>query len=46
MRFKHWIYDFLIFNKTKKLLGGNVEALIIGSAPISEEVIDFLKIAF
>ena len=46
MKFKHWLYDLLIFNKTKQLLGGNVKALIIGSAPISEEVIDFLKIAF
>lgn len=42
----HWFYDSLIFNKTKNVLGGRVRMMATGSAPISEEVIDFLKIAF
>ena len=24
LKFKHWFYDFLIFNKIKKLLGNNI----------------------
>lgn len=43
---KHWFYDMLVFNKIKKKLGGRVRIMATGSAPISEEVIDFMKIAF
>lgn len=39
-------YDALVFNKFKDILGGRVRSMITGSAPISGEVLDFLKIAF
>lgn len=42
----HAFYDALIFNKFKAVLGGRVRAMITGSAPISKEVLEFLKIAF
>ena len=43
---KHWLYDALIFNKVKKVLGGRVKKMATGSAPIDPSVLDFLKIAF
>ena len=43
---KHTIYDKLVFNKMKALLGGKVRLMVTGSAPISGEVLDFLKICF
>lgn len=45
-KYKHWFYDALIFNKTKKALGGKVRVCVTGSAPINTDVIDFLKVAF
>ena len=42
--YKHKLYDALVFNKMKKAFGGNVHVMITGSAPISPDVIDFLKI--
>jgi len=42
----HKIYDALVFKKVKAILGGNVRLMITGSAPISADVLDFLKIAF
>ena len=42
----HTVYDRLIFNKFKEVLGGRVRIMITGSAPISKEVLEFLKIAF
>lgn len=44
--YKHCLYDALVFKKMKAALGGRVRMCITGSAPISKEVIDFLKIAF
>lgn len=44
--YTHSMYDKIIFNKMKSALGGNVRVMFTGSAPISVEVIDFLKIAF
>ena len=42
----HTIWDTLVFNKMKKVLGGNVKMLCTGSAPISDEVKLFLKLCF
>ena len=42
----HLFYDKIVFKKIKMLLGGNVRTMISGSAPISAEVLDFLKICF
>lgn len=39
-------YDALVFKKVKALMGGNVKLMLTGSAPISKEVLDFLKICF
>lgn len=40
----HRLYDSLVFNKMKQGFGGNVHLMVTGSAPISSDVIDFLKI--
>jgi len=42
----HLLWDKLVFRKIRALLGGNVKMISSGSAPISGEVLDFLKIAF
>lgn len=42
----HAVYDRLVFNKFKEVLGGRVRVMITGSAPIAPEVLEFLKIAF
>jgi len=39
-------WDALVFKKMKAILGGRVRLMITGSAPISGEVIEFLKICF
>jgi long-chain acyl-CoA synthetase len=42
----HPVWDRLVFRKIRAVLGGNLVLVSTGSAPISAEVIDFLKIAF
>lgn len=42
----HAVWDRLVFNKIKEVLGGNVKVMLSGSAPISDEVICFMKVAF
>ncbi len=39
-------YDSLVFNKVKERLGGNVRIMITASAPIAENILNFLKCAF
>lgn len=39
-------YDAIVFKKMKALLGGKVRIMLTGSAPISGEVLDFLKVCF
>ncbi|KAF8558453.1 long-chain-fatty-acid-CoA ligase [Imleria badia] len=41
----HLLWDRLVFSKIRAVLGGNVILVSTGSAPISAEVIDFMKIA-
>jgi long-chain acyl-CoA synthetase len=42
----HWFWDALVFKKIKARLGGRVKIMLTGAAPISPEVIEFLKIGF
>ena len=43
---EHCCYDKVIFSAFKAFLGGNVRIMITGSAPISSDVLDFLKVCF
>jgi long-chain acyl-CoA synthetase len=40
------LWDNLVFSKVKGKLGGNVRFIITGSAPISPNLLDFLRICF
>ena len=40
------MWDYLIFNKVQKSLGGRVRFILTGSAPISNKVLNFLRCAF
>ncbi|KAL7748414.1 medium-chain fatty acid-CoA ligase faa2 [Sorochytrium milnesiophthora] len=42
----HWLWDKLVFANVRAKLGGRVKFLFTGSAPISGEVMDFLKVCF
>lgn len=41
----HPVWDRLLFNKVKQVLGGEIRMMVTGSAPISGEVMEYLKIA-
>lgn len=43
---KHWLWDRLVFGNVRARLGGNVKMMITGAAPISAQVVDFLRICF
>lgn len=45
-QYKHMVWDKILFNKMKKLLGGQVRFLLTGSAPISVDVLQKLKAFF
>ncbi|KAG9032336.1 hypothetical protein FRB95_001589 [Tulasnella sp. JGI-2019a] len=44
--FTHMFWDALVFRKAQAVLGGQVMFIASASAPISRDVMDFLKIAF
>lgn len=41
---EHRLWDKLVFNKTKEAFGGRVRFMVSASAPISNEILDFLKV--
>ncbi|KAF9969161.1 hypothetical protein BGZ73_008605 [Actinomortierella ambigua] len=43
---KHAFWDFLLFSKVRKALGGRVRLVLTGSAPITAEVLAFIRVAF
>ncbi|KAJ2329626.1 medium-chain fatty acid-CoA ligase faa2, partial [Coemansia sp. RSA 2681] len=43
---KHWLWDRLVFKTVRQKFGGNLRLIISGSAPISSDVLDFMRIAF
>lgn len=45
-RVTHSVYDRILFNKFKAILGGRIRLMCTGSAPIAKEVLNFLRIAF
>ncbi|CAI2182139.1 11536_t:CDS:2 [Funneliformis geosporum] len=42
----HWMWDRVAFAPIRARLGGRVRTILSGAAPISSEVMDFLRIAF
>ncbi|KAK3827693.1 MAG: hypothetical protein J3Q66DRAFT_274964 [Benniella sp.] len=42
----HPLWDRLLFSKVKQALGGNIRFILTASAPISAEILGFLRIAF
>jgi len=42
----HAFWDRLVFRKIQAVLGGQIRLISSGSAPVSPDVMDFLKIAF
>lgn len=44
--YTHRMWDRLVFNQMKQLLGGNVRLMVTGSAPIAGDVLNYLKVCF
>jgi long-chain acyl-CoA synthetase len=44
--FTHWLWDRFVFSALRNRLGGRVQAILTGSAPMSPEVMDFLRVCF
>jgi long-chain acyl-CoA synthetase len=42
----HWLWDRLVFSSVRSKLGGRAKYMLTGSAPISPEVVEFLRICF
>jgi len=42
----HFLYDKLVFGKIRDTLGGHIRLMITGSAPISKEILDLLRVSF
>jgi len=44
--FSHMLWDRLVFSKIRQRLGGRVRYIVTGSAPISADTMNFLRICF
>jgi long-chain acyl-CoA synthetase len=44
--YHHYTYDKIVMNTMKQMIGGNVRVMVTGSAPISGDVLKFLKVCF
>ena len=42
----HWFWDRLVFKTIQQRLGGRIRAILSGAAPLSPEVMDFLRVCF
>ena len=42
----HWFWDRVVFKNLREKLGGRVSLIISGSAPISNDALDFLRCSF
>ncbi|KAG0020171.1 hypothetical protein BGZ82_011680 [Podila clonocystis] len=42
----HALWDRLLFSKVKQAIGGNVRLILTASAPISAEILGFIRVAF
>jgi long-chain acyl-CoA synthetase len=45
-KISHWWYDFIVFKKIRQEFGGRLEVFITGSAPMSKDLADDIKILF
>lgn len=43
---EHWLWDRLIFNKVREKLGGRLESVLVGSAPIDELYLQRFSVMF
>ncbi|ORZ21636.1 hypothetical protein BCR42DRAFT_407978 [Absidia repens] len=42
----HWLWDRLVFGQVRAKLGGRIRFILSGSAPVSPDVMDFMRICF
>lgn len=42
----HGFWDRILFNKIRAMLGGNIQFVLTGSAPIDKDVLQFLRVCF
>ncbi|KAG0165207.1 hypothetical protein DFQ28_001503 [Apophysomyces sp. BC1034] len=42
----HWLWDRVVFGQIRAKLGGRLRFILSGSAPISPDVMDFMRICF
>ena len=39
------LYDRVVFSKVQSMLGGSVRTMVTGAAPVTDEVLEFVKCA-
>ncbi|KAI9483387.1 MAG: hypothetical protein EXX96DRAFT_558021 [Benjaminiella poitrasii] len=42
----HWLWDRVVFGNIRQKLGGRLRFILSGSAPVSPDVMDFMRICF